>query len=442
MIRTRRFGRAAWHRIPILAWFLVSGIGVCHGSETSDQAANALLEAMKSQRYDAAFGMFDSTLRAAVPVEKLKSLWVGQLATLGNLTSWTVTQRDQVQGRDLRVALLQFEHGQLQASIFVNPASHDVGGFFIRPYTPPAPPAPPAAYVDSAKFHTLEVNVGADPFLLGGTLTLPNGAGPFPGVVLVHGSGPNDRDETVGGSKIFKDLAEGLASKGIAVLRYDKRTYRYGPKLGPMISVDDEVTLDAIAAMKLLAARPEVDGARLFVAGHSMGAALAPEIAIRSGVAAGAVLLAPPGRAPWELVLSQMRYLGAPKEQIDDVENKVALLKQGKVESQTLLGAPLAYWKELAAHDGIVTAAKFGKPILVLRGERDYQVLDEDVAAWRRGLAGVAHVDIETIPGGNHLFIDGNGKSGPAEYSVPGHVDARVIDRIASFIAPPKAGAR
>ena len=439
MIRTRRFQTAAWHRIAVLAWFLISGIGVCQGSETSDQAANALLEAMKSQQYDAAFGMFDSTLKAAVPVEKLRTLWAGQLATLGNLTSWSLTQRDQVQGRDLRVALLQFEHGRLQASIFVNPTSHDVGGFFIRPYTPPAAPA---AYVDSTKFHTLEVNVGADPFLLGGTLALPNGAGPFPGVVLVHGSGPNDRDESVGGNKIFKDLAEGLASRGIAVLRYDKRTYRYGPKLGRLISVDDEVTLDAIAAMKLLAARPEVDGARLFVAGHSMGAALAPEIAIRSGVAAGAVLLAPPGRAPWELVLSQMRYLGAPKEQIDDVENKVALLKQGKVENQTLLGAPLSYWKELAAHDGVATAAKFGKPILVLRGERDYQVLDEDVAAWRRGLAGVAQVAIETIPGGNHLFIDGSGKSGPAEYSVPGHVDARVIDRLVSFIAPPRAGAR
>ena len=406
---------------------------------TSDQTAEALLSAMRDQRYDVAFGMFDSTMKAAVSVEKLKAVWSGQLAALGNLTTWTITQRSPAQAREVRIALLQFERGRLQATIAVNAQSQQVGGFLLLPYVEPAPPA---AYVDPSKFRAMEATVGTAPFVLGATLTLPVGTGPFPGVVLVHGSGPNDRDETIGGNKVFKDLAEGLASKGIAVLRYDKRTFRYGAKLGNDISVDDEVILDAIAAVKALAARLDVDPARVFVVGHSMGALLAPEIAVRSGSVAGVALLAPPGRPPWEMVLSQLRYLEAPKEQIADAEAKVARIKAGNLGGETLLGAPQAYWKDLAARDGIAMAKKLGKPILILRGERDYQVIDEDVQAWRTGLANTAHVEIETLPGLNHLFIAGSGKPGPNEYNVPGHVEVQVIDKLASFILPAKAGAR
>ena len=76
-------------------------------------------------------------------------------------------------------------------------------------------------------FHERDVTVGEDQWKLPATLTIPNGNGPFPAVVLVHGSGPNDRDETKGGTKVFRDLAEGLASRGIATLRYEKRTQIY-----------------------------------------------------------------------------------------------------------------------------------------------------------------------------------------------------------------------
>jgi len=174
---------------------------------------------------------------------------------------------------------------------------------------------PPTHYVHPSDFRSSEISIGKAPFVLGGTLTVPVGPGPFPGVVLVHGSGPHDRDETIGANKVFKDLAEGLASRGIEVLRYDKRTFVYGAKLGDSISVDDEVMMDAAAAVTALRARPEIDATHIFVIGHSMGALLAPEIGIRSAPVAGIALLAPPGRPPWDIVLSQMRYLGAsPKE--------------------------------------------------------------------------------------------------------------------------------
>jgi dienelactone hydrolase len=313
-----------------------------------------------------------------------------------------------------------------------------VGGFFIKPVPSSAKPAPPAPYVHPSDFRSAEISIGTAPFVLGGTLTVPVGLGPFPGVVLVHGSGPQDRDETIGANKVFKDLAEGLASRGIEVLRYDKRTFVYGAKLGDSISVDDEVMVDAVAAVTALRARPEIDARRILVIGHSMGALLAPEIGIRSAPVAGVALLAPPGRPPWDIVLSQMRYLGASPKEITEMEQKVARLKAGTLGSERLLGAPQSYWKDLAAHDGIGMAKKLGTPVLVLRGDRDYQIVEQDVEAWRKGLAGVPNVDIVTLTGLNHLFIAGSGKPGPSEYGKPGHVDGRVIDKLAAFIAPAK----
>ncbi len=381
--------------------------------------------------------MFDPTMQAAVSKEKLRAVWSSQVGTFGPLVSWAITQRTQAQGRDVRVALLKFDHGELLATVAVDPATQKVAGFLLKP-VPSSKPSPPAPYVDPSKFRSVEISIGTAPFVLGGTLTVPVALGQVPGVVLVHGSGPQDRDETIGASKVFKDLAEGLASKGIEVLRYDKRTFVYGAQLGDSISVDDEVTVDAAAAVAALRARPEIDPNRILVIGHSMGALLAPEIALRSAPVAGVVLLAPPGRPPWDLVLSQMRYLKVPAKELASTEGKVARLKAGTLGSERLLGAPGAYWKDLGARDGIGMARKLGKPLLVIRGDRDFQVIAEDVEAWKKGLAGVPNVEIVILPGDNHLFVPGSGTPGPAEYEQPGHVDLKLIEKVAAFMAPMK----
>lgn len=291
-----------------------------------------------------------------------------------------------------------------------------------------------AAQPGAAPLRSEDVRVGNEPWVLGGTLAIPAGEGRFPAVVLVHGSGPNDRDESIGANKPFRDLAEGLGARGIAVLRYDKRTFQYRTQIGSSISIDDEVVVDAVAAVSLLRSRPEIDAQRIFVVGHSLGAQLAPEIALRAAPVAGAILLAPPARAPWDILLAQLRYLETPPEQLARVEQAVAELKAGTLEG-SLLGAPAAYWQDWASRDGIATARKLDEPILVLRGERDYQVVEEDFRAWQAGLAGHAGAELHTLPGDNHLFIRGTGKPGPAEYATPGRVDDAVLDRIASFIA-------
>ncbi len=421
----------------------------------SDSTTELFLAALTGRDFPAAVAWFDDAARAALPETKLAVVWDVQVASLGSLRRWTILERAKTTGAsgplDIRVALVAFERGELQVTISIRPEAQRIAGLFFKPASRAA--ATSAAYVDRSTFRDDEVVFGSPPFVLRGTLSIPTtGGGPYPAIVLVHGSGPQDRDETVGANRPFKDLAEGLASRGIAALRYDKRTFAHGRALAESrapIGIDDEVVLDAVSAVKLLAGRPEIDRRRVFVVGHSLGALLAPEIAARAGArdvadgheglrshvtVAGAVLLAPPGRPPWESVLAQMRYLDVPRESLAEVERQVALLKVDELGDATLLGAPAKYWKDWAARDGVAVARSLGARLLILRGARDYQVTDEDLATWRDGLRDLPNVTTRTVPSVNHLFVEGTGKPSPAEYALPGHVAESVIEMVARFV--------
>lgn len=396
--------------------------------EEIDELALAVTDELARGDFAAVRERFDSTMRWSLPRVHLQSLWESLAEPLGARgPAPTISLRANDSKYDTRRTLQPFELGSAVITVSFHRRSKQIAGLFLAPG-----PRPPKGDIRAE-----EVQVGEEPFLLGGTLTSPPAPGRHPAVVLVHGSGPNDRDSTVGASRPLKDIAEGLASRGIIALRYDKRTFQYRGKLGPEISVDDEVIIDALAAIRLLQQREDVDPSKIFVVGHSLGALLAPEIATRSKVAAGTVLLAPPGKAPWESVLAQLQYLAAPKEEIAKAEAAAVKLRAGD-PSVNLLGVPGSYWLDVASRDGISTAQTLGKPMLILHGDRDYQVVEEDIAAWRASLGDLLFAEFETFTGANHLFIDGEGKPGPSEYGKPGAVREDVIDRIAAFVLQEK----
>lgn len=393
---------------------------------TPETIATSLIEDLQAGRAPEAHARLGAKAQAAIKPEALLAAWQ---QTTGSLGAWQKTEllgSSQQNGLTVLKHAVQFAKGGVETNTAIDPKLEKAEGFFIRPL----PPQTPAAYVKPDSFTSSEVVVGKAPFALPGTLTVPRGKGPFPAVVLVHGSGPNDRDERVGASAPFKDLAEGLASRGVMVLRYDKRTFVHGKALvGKPITLDQEVIDDALLAVELLASRK--DTGKIFVVGHSLGAALAPEIASRSQRIAGAVLLAAPARKPKEIVLQQLRYLGTPADQVAATERAF------DDPAGNVLGAPVAYWNELAKKEPIAVAKKLGKPLLVLRGARDYQVIEEDLAAWKAALEGMPNAAVMTIEKANHLFVEGEGKSMPAEYGVPGHVAVDVITRVAAFVSGP-----
>jgi dienelactone hydrolase len=263
-------------------------------------------------------------------------------------------------------------------------------------------------------------------------------------VILVHGSGPNDRDEAIGPNKPFKDIAWGLASKGIAVLRYDKRTKEYGHKMkSEQINVQNEVIDDALEAIGFLQKREDVDTKKIFVIGHSLGAMLAPTIAGQSKQLAGIILLAGPTRKLEDLILEQTEYIyslkneitGEEKKLLADLKNEIDSLKDKTLPSSSqLIGGPASYFYDLAKINQVETARNLSIPILILQGERDYQVTMTDFNTWQKELSSNKNVSLKSYPSLNHLFMNGEGKATPEEYNKPGTVDKEPVMDIITWI--------
>jgi hypothetical protein len=325
-----------------------------------------------------------------------------------------------------------------------------IAGFFVVPAAQSEAPAAaadpgPPPYARPDAFREREVTVVSGEWAVPGTLAMPLGQGPFPAVVLVHGSGPNDRDETVGGAKPFRDLAWGLASRGVAILRYEKRTRQHGAKLAAVeaFTVQQETIDDALAAVALLRTTEGIDSARVYVLGHSLGAMLVPRIGRQDTKIAGFIAMAAPARPIEDLILEQVTYIAAQdginsdeeKRQIEGLRGQVARVKAlAPGATETVLGAPAAYWLDLRGYDPPAAAKSLEQPLLVLQGERDYQVTPANFAAWKKALSGRPEVTFKSYPGLNHLFIAGAGLSGPAEYQRPGHVAEAVVVDIAAWL--------
>ncbi len=360
--------------------------------------------------FESATSYFDPTMHSVVPPDKLASLWQDLQGQEGAFQSQSGTRMEEQQGYRIVYVTCQFANGKLDVKLVFDKDGR-IAGLFTTP-TPSetqAPAAPPATVVES------EITVNGLP----GTLTLPaSGRAPFPAVVLVHGSGPEDRDETVGANKPFRDLAWELAPRGIAVLRYDKR--RQFPK---EFTVKEEEIDDAVAAVALLRKTPKIDPANVFILGHSLGGTLMPRIAQAAPDARGFIIMAGATLPLEQTIVDQMQYLG----ETDPAKAKATA-------AQIMKGAPPSYWQDLRGYSPAVAAKQVTRPLLILQGERDYQVPMKQFEIWKRELAGKKNVTFHSYPNLNHLFLPGEGKSMPQEYDTPGHIPEQVIADIAAWI--------
>jgi uncharacterized protein len=413
-------------------------------SQSAKAIAVAVANALSNKNFTDIVARFTPEMSRDLPAATLEKVWssiIGQAGAVVEVKE-ARTIGPTPDGATLVVVPIRLAKAALDVRVAV--ANDKVVGLRIVPSEPSYAAWSAPAYVDEAKFSNVEVRVGAAPTILGGTLSLPKVAHKVQGVVLIHGSGPNDRDERLGPNLVFRDLAEGLASRGVAVLRYDKRTKIYPAQFSGASTVREETMDDVVAAVALLRARPEIDPASIVILGHSLGGMLAPRIAEGGHGIAAAVLLAAAARPLPTMMVEQIEYLAslggpldeAAKKQIEQIKSDSAralAAKQGDA-GPPILGVPPAYWADLNAYDPTATAARLSMPLLILQGGRDYQVTAEDLQRFRAALAGHPNVTIRDFPRLNHLFIAGEGKSKPDEYQIPGHVDAAVIDAIATFI--------
>jgi uncharacterized protein len=411
-------------------------------------AGKQFVDLLAKQDYAAAVEQYDATMKAALPEAKLREVWQAVQTQAGPFQKQVSARTEKVPGYDVVLVTCQFEKTKLDTKVVFD-SKGKVAGLFFVPSTPPKEALAPPPYAQTNAFREQELKVGAGQWSLPATLTLPQGPGPWPAVVLVHGSGPQDRDETVGANKPFRDLAWGLATKGVAVLRYVKRTKAHAAELAGVagkITLQEETIDDALIAVKLLRSTEGINPQRVFVLGHSLGGMAVPRIAAADPGIAGLVILAGSTRPLEDLIVEQTRYLislqGQPTPEaeaklaeIELLMAKVRKLSAADASSTNLIfGAGAAYWLDLRNYDQVATAKALKQPILIMQGGRDYQVTEADFDGWKKGIGSRANVTYKLYPELNHLFITGAGKSTPSEYETPGHVAEVVVSDITAWI--------
>jgi pimeloyl-ACP methyl ester carboxylesterase len=333
----------------------------------------------------------------------------------------------------------------------------------------PQEPQPPFPYViEEVAFRNPE-----DGFTLSGTLTKPEGAGPFPAAVLITGSGPQDRDSEILGHKPFAVIADHLTRSGVAVLRYDDRGVGHsaGSQYG---ATTEDLAVDAKAAFEALAVRPDIDPARIGFIGHSEGGLIAPLAYTAGAGAAFIVLLAGPGEPGATLLPAQSRLIGeandvppgliewqaelqeaaiavladepsddAAADQLWEVAMAAAETYPGGLpdeaaESVAVSLATMAdpWWRFFFFHDPAAELANLDVPVLALNGTLDTQVPAYNLDLIAEALAAGGNTVYEThvLEGLNHLFQPATTGS-PTEYAlIETTIDPAVLDLITAWL--------
>ncbi|WPC44509.1 alpha/beta fold hydrolase [Clostridium sp. JS66] len=301
------------------------------------------------------------------------------------------------------------------------------------------------SYANTDNFTEKNVTIGDGKYKLPGVLSMPKGKGPFPAVVLVHGSGANDKDETYGDTKVFRDISAGLASKGIAVLRYDKRSKYYGvlSSVDTKIDLNGETVNDAVDAVNLLKKTEGIDSNKVFVLGHSQGAMLTSTIIKDCGDngAAGGIMMAGPVDF-LDTLLEQSKYLntigGMNENQLKGVESLYSTIKNkdfpGNLPENTpIFGAYPYYWLSVKNSTQVNDAVSIKQPILILQGKMDYQVDVSNLDKWKNILKNKQNVNYKSYDKLNHFFIETNSKSMEG-YGKAANVPDYVVNDIINWV--------
>lgn len=421
-----------------------------------ESVAKQIVQEIAAGQFDRVEARYTPEMTASLPAGTLAKVWASVLQQEGSFTAVvSATSAAKVQTFDIVVVATQFEKAVIDIQIAISPDGK-IGGIQVRQHREPPPPWVAPAYAKPDTFTEQQLTLTNGKFEMPGILSMPKGTGPFPGVVLVQGSGRQDEDETVGASKPLKDVAWGLASRGIAVYRYTKRTDKYGSQSNDdpnKLTVDDETMSDARAAVALLSKQKNIDPAHVYLLGHSLGAYVAPRIATSDAQIAGIVMMAANTQPMEKLLVDQVHYIIAngpaptadEQKQVTAVEDAVKqidspALKQG--DTVNLLSGPMpaSYWLDLRDYNPVAVAQSLKIPILILQGGRDFQVPPAtNYDQFKKGLSADKNVTFHLYPSLNHLFITGTGISLPQEYEKPGHVDEPVINDIASWMTHSEA---
>lgn len=416
-------------------------------SQTNSDLAIRFIKQMERAQFDSCYKLFDTVVTNQINSEMLKQMWESIPRFTGDYVGFSDVRSEKKDTTESVYVRCSFEKTKMDLALSFNEAQKIIGIFFLPPKNPQAYELP--AYNKSHKYYETKLSVKTGTLEMPGVLLIPNVVENPPVVILLGGSGPTDKDGTVGPNKVLKDIAVGLSSMGIATYRFDKRTIKYGSEIqknASQFGIEQEVIEDAINAVKLIKNYPNTKNSKVFIAGHSLGAYCAPLVAKKSKDVSGILLLAGNARPLEDLILEQYTYIfsldsldSKEKEELKKIEEQVARVKNPKLlksssEKDLPLNLNSFYWQSLNKYNQLKTAKSIKQPIIVLQGERDYQVTMKDFEIWKKELSSNPKNKFISYPKLNHLFISGDSKSKPEEYEKAGHIEESVIKDIKDFV--------
>ncbi len=419
------------------------------------KTAREVVEFLGKGEYKEAISRFDSTMKKAAPEPRLRAIWTSLIAQTGKLKTELSDSSFDFNGYNIVIVTCQFEKSKLDVKVVFDKKSM-IAGLFFAPHVESAEKAGAIESNQSdslkgAPYLSKDVTFGnhAANVTLAGTLTLPNSTGRFPAVLLISGSGPNTRNETVAGHRIFLAIADYLTRHGIVVLRYDKRGV--GKSTGNYAAATTmSFASDALAGVEYLKTVKQVNPKEIGLIGHSEGAEIAPIVADRSHDVAFIVMLGGPGVPGYRIILSQLalidRASGVKKSSVDSElalesrllnivrtekdsaraadQLKEILVKEDRQPAATADAAVselLSPWyREFLSYDPRPALEKVKCPVLGLWGSKDLQVAPaENMPAVRKALqeGGNKHFKLVEIKKLNHLLQTAKTGS-PLEYGM------------------------
>jgi len=429
------------HRLSLLILLILSSL-MSFGQDPRIIASSAVSD-LENSNFKALHARFSDDLGKAISRKKLQKLLAQLTTPFGQIEKAEEGEFSSKDGSTLALIPIQFERGSMTLRLQIEGES--ITSIYFSPNSYVLPPS-----VKGVSFGKKRLTVGADTFDLDAELVVPRTGQKCPVVILVHGSGPSDMDESVGASKVFKDLSLMLATQGVATLRYVKRskTYPHLFEQGKDFTLGDETIDDALSAVQVAKSLDIIDTSQIFVLGHSLGAFAVPRIVKKDPSIAGGIVMAGPSRKLFEILPEQYDFLLSQDGKLSFID-KLILRKMNKAAEQLRglpddvpkkLKAPMAYWPihffaDIHSYDPVLTVKQDTRPFLILQGELDYQVsYANDYSRFKSELENETRVKLISYPELDHLMMDAEGESSPSDYFQMRNVEPEVVEDIAKWV--------